>query len=191
MKSFRVILFSCLAIGGILAGCGEDPPPPPHPIVGVWTLDGLVFGTVPTGYENGWQGLFLLPDEYFVDLDDYSITFNNDNTYTRVLDFPGPNASDAGTWEIDDVDLTLSSPDLTFDDEFEILGDIEEFEMTLSQLTQFRLLPDAVIDTLTGWTLNPDCNAPPCDPNYPERLDAVWDNGGQVVNVDLWHIFER
>ena len=180
MKRIGKALIYLVFISLIAQGCSEEEPPPPHVIVGTWSLDGFIFGVVPTGFQNGWEGLFLTTGDLFTDIDSYEIEFMNDNTYSRTLSFPGPNVTDVGIWEIFESDLTLDPDDEPVDDEYEIVGEIEETEMTLSQSATFRLLPDAVTDTLTTYTTGDS-----------DRLDAVWDEYGEAVTIDLWHLFER
>ncbi|MDH5398928.1 MAG: hypothetical protein OEX02_12330 [Cyclobacteriaceae bacterium] len=184
MKKLFGYLLLAVITSGLFSYCHEEEPPPPHPLVGTWLLDVAMFKNTPTGYSN-WENYALTVEDIIGDGDPNTnekleYVYNNDNTYKRTLYLTGPNDVVEGTWAVDGSLLTLSPDGETFDDEFEILGDIEEFEMTLSLPAKEWLLPDAVTDTLTDYSLSDAV-----------RWEQIWTDYGAEVDINLWFIYDR
>ena len=184
-RTFFSALVALIGVSFLLGCHEEDPPPPPHPIVGKWTLDAVIMTNLPTNFK-GWEGQTFSATQWFeiiygVNINSFTTEFNNDSSYLSVIDLLGPNEEETGKWSESDNILVMSPDGQTFDYEYEIVGSIEETEMTLSErLPGITLLPDEVADTLTDvhWS-----NA--------GLMDTLWMDYGTAVDLDLWWIYNR
>lgn len=195
MKKLLFGAIYSLAIISLIVACKEEEPPPPHPIVGKWDLDAALLKNLPVGYQN-YQDIILTAEDLIGDGDAatterFVYEFKNDNTYKQTLFLVGPNDVTTGIWSIEETQLALTPDEGTFDSEFEILGEIEETEMTLSTPEKFNLFIDDFtnhFDTLTSYTFE----GPDEDNNgVSDRWEALQDEYMAEVDLTLWYIFER
>lgn len=175
MKS-RFIL-GVLLIGGLpfLNSCkDEKDPEPPSPLVGVWARDVYQLTELPETFGN-FEGLTV--NSVYGD-ESYTLTFTNDKKYTRKIAYSGPDFNDTGVWTYEGTNVNLDSDDADVDDEsFEVEGDITANQLILSQMVTFRLLPDAVTDTLTN--------------SWANSHQAELEQYRQDINVKLLILFEK
>lgn len=177
----RNLLFIGVLFGLItLAGCGSDdgPSTPPH-IVGTWELDSYIFINLPSAYASNEGRIFLLNEITFnnVAFEAYTLNLAANGTYTRKVEVPGPSLNDDGTWTLDGDDFVLDPEDSNDDNEFRLEKN-EDDQFWISQESQFALIKDSVLDTLTQEYVDGLSN---------EEFNALFD----PVSLDLVFAFER
>ncbi|MFY0605659.1 MAG: hypothetical protein JXR10_03030 [Cyclobacteriaceae bacterium] len=171
MKKSLIVtgLVAILALGS----CKEDEPKI-NPLVGDWELVEVEFTDLPSAFASfeGYTDINLYGET------SYELEINDDNTYERTLRLPSQRLQDEGEWEFDGEELELDpEEDLGLPTDFTLTEDIEDDELYLSAYINFRLLPDAVTDTATVST--------------QEELEALFENYGQTVEVNVIHLFEK
>jgi hypothetical protein len=173
MKNSIIWVVLLAGVVTTFSACEEEPDPVPI-IVGTWERDIYQFSDLPATFQN-YEGFTL--QSVFGD-ESYTLTFNQDLTYTRKIAFVGPDVNDTGTWLHEGDDLTLDSNDADIEnDEFEVEDEITSNQLVLSQILAFNLLPDVVTDTLTNeWA---DANQ--------EELDQYY----ELVDVKVLFLFEK
>ncbi|MEQ8713626.1 MAG: lipocalin family protein [Cyclobacteriaceae bacterium] len=166
-----------LAIGALAftVACGSDDsePEPDGPIVGTWELDLLAYNDFPTGYTNN-NGAVIFP--YEIGIEEWTFTFNNDDTYESRIEQPGPNSITTGTYVYEGDDLELTPDDFDSGDitDFTVEELEENNSLTLSIDVNVTALPDAVTDTLTQ---NP--------------TEEMYDSLAVLVQARLYYFFEK
>jgi len=124
MRNSTVLIFILMLSLSLLmfSACGDDDPTGPgvDSIVGVWKAE-----TFTTSY-----GSLTSPDStevipFGTDTDfQFTLTINDDNTWSSVFVVLGITESDSGTWSVSGNTITIKAPDEPDDtDEFSVSGD--------------------------------------------------------------------
>ena len=209
MKNIYKVSILALIFISVLSSCGEDPPPPVHPMSGSWYLSSLSQTIQEPGYfDSNWQVYQNDPRPDWVQFfgtsntltlifgnsfEQYSLGINNDNSYLRTFQFSGPDESDDGTWELDEENsrFFLNPTDAAFPEEYDLVGNIEDNEFTLGEtLTEIEgYLTDEMYDSL-------DLHYPRYDENENliQENDAIWvenEEKAAPVTIVYWWIFKR
>lgn len=173
-----------------LASCGKDDevPPPPHIIVGTWTLDGVSFYNLPAVYSEYWEGLSFSAAGFY-NAESYEMEFFNDNTYKLTVKLSGPDFNETGTWEVDDDQLILmpDDDDSGLEREYIIEEDITESSLQISLFSDFPLITDEVMTQIEDTAQTSNIY------NYVlfEMDQAKFDELSDEVPVYFLHNFEK
>ncbi len=170
MKKF-LLFSSLLFIGLTFASCGDDDDPV-DPLLGEWQIDNYEIINVPSDFDRieGPQDIVYAQETR------YRITFNADFTYEREVRASNSIFSEDGEWERDGDELILD-PDSNqgFVNDFQIEEQTVE-SLILSGKIQFPLFPNNVVtDTISS----------------QESFDALFEEFGQVLDLDVLHNFEK
>lgn len=159
-----------------LGSCGKDDEPRvPDPIEGTWLLDAFQLSDAPAGFES-WEGVVLEIGQLFI-WEDYEVTFNADNTYSRRIYLPGSDATDTGVWTKEGNSLNLKPDEEDFEEDYTIENN-DDIELVWSEPITLSLIEDAVRDTLSQAYV---------DSLTDEEFDALFTD----VDITLNYVFEK
>lgn len=117
--------------------CSDDNPTSPeiNQLIGSWKA----------GLHTTFYGSISTPDSLKVETFDsdnqFTITFNDDNTYSAVFVFFGDTESEAGTWSVNENKLTIITSEGEAVGDYSISGNTLtlEFGETISGYTTFEV----------------------------------------------------
>ena len=178
----KKIFYTLLTLILFQTACGDRESEPDAHEIGEWELDSYIFSNLPTAFAGNEGRVFAVNEITFggVAFESYDITLGNNDTYSRRIAVAGPDINDDGTWEFDGDDLTLIGPD----DQEEVYS-IERNEtdqLWWSTETQFSLIEDAILDTLSADYFNSLTDT---------EQDALISSVSSSVSLDLVYAFER
>jgi hypothetical protein len=180
MRISKYVLFSIVCIAAV--ACNEDEPHTVDPIVGEWKRNFYQFSNLPVTHKN-YENL-ILPTPYAVASTgiysdkQYSLNIKEDKTFARRLVYADNSTySDYGSWEINDNHLTLNSTKSSSNEVYKLQAN-SGTSMGIYQKQTWRLLPDAVIDTLS-------------DEYFDAHSQMLFDNYAKDVELNMHFFFKR
>ncbi|MEP5611745.1 MAG: hypothetical protein ABJP45_05815 [Cyclobacteriaceae bacterium] len=181
----KKILYISLSLSVFLMSCSSDDSPTPTHEIGTWSLDGYQFINFETGFESNNELSLGINQLSFggAAFEDYFLTLNIDETYTREIGVAGPDIDDSGTWELNEDELILDSEEVG-EDIWQVERN-EDDDFWISFPSQNSFIPDIYFDTVTQ--------------EYRDYLETLTDAELDSVNAaiartatfDLVFIFER
>jgi hypothetical protein len=174
MKKY-LLLFAIL-VATVLVSCEEDDPVPPPHEVGTWNLQNYALLNLPSDFQR-YEGRTLQLSVFGTEA--YQLNLFANKTFEREIQTSGSlPQEDAGTYTLEEDELTLKSDDDSSDDEVYGLEKNKNNRLWLTLPIETLLLKDAIADTITQEYIN-------------SISEQEFEDLHDVVSLDLVFAFEK